>query len=202
MAYVCAQRTPNVKINYIIFDWSISRLVVLNRGWKPEPLQIIIWVFVYSSFSIVKLKTPFETCITRNGVNGVCFISLFIFNNIYGLPVFTMDTKCPNQVFYVSLVDLQTICAKYWLETWHSPNKNIRIYLLDMKHSWTEVAFWDVKSNEWRKWCKFFLPYLINNSYGLHVLTTDINFQIMYFMFDWSIYRVFVPQRGWKRYSK
>jgi hypothetical protein len=45
------------------------------------------------------------------------FVSFFLFYNTWGLPVLTKDTKCPNQVFYVLLVDLQIICAKYGLET-------------------------------------------------------------------------------------
>jgi hypothetical protein len=32
------------------------------------------------------------------------FESPFLFNNTYGLPVLTMDTKCPNQLFYEWLV--------------------------------------------------------------------------------------------------
>jgi hypothetical protein len=35
-----------------------------------------------------------------------------LFNNTYGLPELTMNTNNPNHVFYVWLVDLQTICAK------------------------------------------------------------------------------------------
>jgi hypothetical protein len=31
-----------------------------------------------------------------------------------------MDTKSPNQIFYVSLDDLQSICAKLGQETWLS----------------------------------------------------------------------------------
>jgi hypothetical protein len=33
----------------------------------------------------------------------------FLFNNTYVSPVFTKDTKCTNQVFYVWLVDLHTL---------------------------------------------------------------------------------------------
>jgi hypothetical protein len=40
------------------------------------------------------------------------FVSPFLFSNTYGLHVLTMDTKRSNQVFYVSLVVLQTICGK------------------------------------------------------------------------------------------
>jgi hypothetical protein len=41
-----------------------------------------------------------------------CKLFHFSFNNSYGLPMLTMDSKWPDQVFYVWLVDLQMICAK------------------------------------------------------------------------------------------
>jgi hypothetical protein len=88
-------------------------------------------------------------------------VSPFLFNNTYGLPVITMDMKCPNQVFYVSLVDLYTICAKLGLETWLFPNNDIRKCLLDKKHIWIKNAFWDVNNKKWSKWCLFHLSYLI-----------------------------------------
>jgi hypothetical protein len=59
-----------------------------------------------------------------------------------------MDTKYPNHVFYGWLVDLQKICAEYVLETWHFPNNDIRICLLDMKHSWIKKAFWEVNKKK------------------------------------------------------
>jgi hypothetical protein len=40
------------------------------------------------------------------------FDAPLLFNNTYGLPVLTKDTKLPIQVFYVCLDNLQTICAK------------------------------------------------------------------------------------------
>jgi hypothetical protein len=43
---------------------------------------------------------------------GYKFDAQFLLNNIYGTPVFTKGAKFPNQVFYVCLDDLQTICAK------------------------------------------------------------------------------------------
>jgi hypothetical protein len=58
----------------------------------------------------------------------------------------TTNTKHPNQVFYVWKVDLQTICAKYGLETWLPPNDDIRTYLLDMKHGSIKNAFWYVNN--------------------------------------------------------
>jgi hypothetical protein len=211
------------------------------------------------------------------------FASSFLSNNIYGLPVQTKDTKCPNYVFYVSLVHLQNICATYGLETWFCPNHDIRKCLLAMKHGWTKNVFWGVNMNKWRKWCKFVSPNLSHDTYGLLGLTMEIKcsnhvfyvwlvdqqttcakyglevwitsnniriclldmrhvwyknafwdvnnkkwlngvnyFQLSYlttlmaylcsqwtpkiqiylFMFDWSIYSLFVINRGWKRDSQ
>jgi hypothetical protein len=74
MAYLFPEWTPNVQIKYFMFDWSIYPLFVLHRGWKRDSLQIKVFVYVCSTWSIVALKTRFETWITRNDVNGVsCF---------------------------------------------------------------------------------------------------------------------------------
>jgi hypothetical protein len=110
-----------------------------------------------------------------------------------------MDTKFPNHVFYVWLVDLQAICAKYGLETWFSPNDDLRKYLLYMKHGWTKNAFWDVNNNKLRKWCQFFhLFYLITILAYICSQWTP-SFQIKYFMFDWSFYRLIELNTGWER---
>jgi hypothetical protein len=71
MAYLCSQWTTNVQINYFMFDWSIYRLFVVNRDWKRDSHQIMIFVIVCSTWSIFELKTRFETWITRHDVNGV-----------------------------------------------------------------------------------------------------------------------------------
>jgi hypothetical protein len=105
----------------------------------------------------------------------------FLFNNNYGFPVLTKDTKCPNQVFYVWLVDLQTICAKFVLETWLSPNDGIRKCLFYMTHGLTKYAFWDVNNKKWRKWCKFVSPFISNNTSGLPVLTKGTKCRIQLF---------------------
>jgi hypothetical protein len=104
------------------------------------------------------------------------FVSPFLFSNTYGLPVLTMDNNCPNQVFYVWMVDLQTIRAKLGMEACLYPNNDIRICLHDMKHSLTKYAFWEVNNKNWRKWSKFILPFLFNNTYGLTVLTMDTEY--------------------------
>jgi hypothetical protein len=106
--------------------------------------------------------------LNRKNWSEMCiFVSHFLFNNRIGLPGLTIGTTCPNLIFYVWLVDLQTICAKYGLETWLSK----RWYFLDMQRSCTQHAFWDVNNNKWRKWCKFNSPFLFSNPYGSPVLT-------------------------------
>jgi hypothetical protein len=119
MAYLCSQWNPNIQIKYFMFDWLIYRLFVLNRGWKRETLQIMIFEYVSSTLSIVELNTRFESWITRSDVNGVSLFHLF-----------------------------------YWI--------TLMAYL-------------------WSQWTP--------------------NIQIKYFLFGWSIFRLFVLNRAWKRVS-
>jgi hypothetical protein len=83
------------------------------------------------------------------------FVTRFLFNGTYGLPVHAKDYKYPKYEFYVWLVDLQTICAKYVLETWFSTIDDFRKYLFDMKHGWNQNSIWVVNNKKWRKWCNF-----------------------------------------------
>jgi hypothetical protein len=87
------------------------------------------------------------------------------------------------------------------LEMWHSPNNDIGIYLPGRKHSWTKNAFWDLKNKKWRKWCKFVSPFLLITPMAYMWLQWTPKVQIKYFMFDWSNYRQFVLNSGWKRDS-
>jgi hypothetical protein len=157
MAYLYSQWAPNVQIKYFMFDWSIYSIFVLNTVWKHDSLQMMIFVYVCSTYSIIELKTLIETWIARNDVNGVCWFRLSFLITIWHwslhLNLLTMGTKCQNQVMYVWLVDLQTICTKYELETWLPPNDDIRICLLDMQRSWTKNIIWNLKSKKWSKWC-------------------------------------------------
>jgi hypothetical protein len=75
-AYLCSQWTTNGQIKYFTFDWSIYRLFVLNKGGKRDSLQIIIFVYVCSTWSIVEFETRFEGWMTRNDVNGVSWFHL------------------------------------------------------------------------------------------------------------------------------
>jgi hypothetical protein len=123
----------------------------------------------------------------------------FLCNNNSGLPALTTDNKCTNQVFYVWLVYLQTICAKQVLETCLSPNNDISICLLNMRHSWTKKAFWDVNNKKRPKSCSsFHLSSLITFMAYLCSQWTP-NVLMTYIMFDWSTYRLFVLKQVWKR---
>jgi hypothetical protein len=102
-AYLCSQRTPNIKIMYIMFDWWIYRLFVLNTDWKRDSLQMMIFVTVYSTRSIVRQKPRFESSITQNDINGVSLSHLSYLITLM-LICATMGTKSTNQIFYDWLV--------------------------------------------------------------------------------------------------
>jgi hypothetical protein len=76
MAHLDSQWTPNVQIKYFMFDWSIYRLFVPNTGWKRDPLQMMIFVNICSTWSMVQIKTRFVLGITRNDVKGVSLFHL------------------------------------------------------------------------------------------------------------------------------
>jgi hypothetical protein len=78
MSYLCSQWTPKYQIKYFIFDWSIYTLFVLNKSLKREFLEIMMFVHICSTWSIVELKTRFETWITRKALNGVRLLSYLI----------------------------------------------------------------------------------------------------------------------------
>jgi hypothetical protein len=182
-------------MQYFMFNWSIYRLFVLKRGWKRESIRNIV---IRICFLVMKhrwTENAFWDVNNKKCRKWCKILTPILFNHSYGLPVITMDTKCPNQVYNVWLVDLQTICAKYGLKTWFSPIDDIRKCLLDIKHGSNENAFRDVIN---KKWCKFVSPVLFNNTYALPALTKDTKFQIKYFIFDWLIYRIFVLNRSWK----
>jgi hypothetical protein len=128
MAYLCSQRAPNIQIKYFMFDWWIYWLFVLNTTLKLNSVEVIIFVNIYTTWSMVYIKDAFWYVNNMIWRKWCKFVSPTSFNNTYGLPVLSMDIKCPNKLFYVWLVDLQTICAKLGMETHLSLNKAIRIF--------------------------------------------------------------------------
>jgi hypothetical protein len=111
MAYLFSQPTPNVQIKQFVLHWTIYRLFVLNTGWKRDSLQMM---------NIRKCLLAMKHGSTKNAFWDVnkkwriwCkFVFPFLINKSYVLIVCAMDTKCPNELFYVWLFDLQIICAK------------------------------------------------------------------------------------------
>jgi hypothetical protein len=66
----------HVQIKYFMCVLLIFTLFVLNRSWKRESLEKMIFVYVFSTWVVFKIKTRFETWITWNDVNGVRLIHL------------------------------------------------------------------------------------------------------------------------------
>jgi hypothetical protein len=91
--YLCSQWTPNFQIKYVMVDWTIYRIFVLNRGWKLNFFQIMIFVYVWSTWSTVELKPRCVTWITRNDVNGV---SLFYLSYLITLMAYLCSQRTPN----------------------------------------------------------------------------------------------------------
>jgi hypothetical protein len=115
--------------------------------------------------------------------------------------VLATGTKCPIQVFYVWLVKLQNICAKERMVMWPSPINDISTCLIDMQRSWTKTLFETRKARYDVNGVSLF-----HHSYLKTIMTYMCshripNIQIKYFMFDWSIYRLFVLNTDWKHYS-
>jgi hypothetical protein len=81
-------------------DFSIYILLVLNRTWKLDSLQIMLFAHVFLTWSTVQLKTCLETWITTNDVNGV---SLFHLTYLITLMGYLSSQRTPNvQMKYFS----------------------------------------------------------------------------------------------------
>jgi hypothetical protein len=183
--------------------WSILCLICRSAGYLGYieagilTLQIMIFVYVCSTWGIVELKTRFETWITRNDVYGVTLFHLYYLITLMAyLCSQRLQTYTIRILFW--LVDLQTICAKYRLEMRIHPRDNIRKCLLDMRHRWTKNAFWDVKGRNYINGVSLFhLSYLITLIAYLWSQWTPY-VHINYFMFHWSIYGLLVLNTAWK----
>jgi hypothetical protein len=135
LAYLCSQKTPYVQIKYFIFDWSIYILFVLNRGWKHDPpnndmricLLDILPSWTKNAFSDVNNKKWNKRC---------KFVLPFSYNNTYGLPVTTMDTKCPNQVFLLFDWSIYRLCV---LNTGWKPHSLQLTIFVSVCSTWNKV---------------------------------------------------------------
>jgi hypothetical protein len=75
---MCSQYLPIIQNIYFKFDWLIYKLFVPNMGKKLDSLQMMIFLYVCPTCSVVELKTPLETWIERNDVNAVYLYRFFI----------------------------------------------------------------------------------------------------------------------------
>jgi hypothetical protein len=129
------------QFKYIIFDWLLYRLFVLNRSWKSDSLQIMTFVHICSTWSIDELKTRFETWITWNDVNGNWFtyliylcshcerndqIKYFMFDwSIYGLFALNRCSKLESfqiMIFVNLCWTWDIVELKTSFETWRTCN--------------------------------------------------------------------------------
>jgi hypothetical protein len=198
VAYKCSQMTPNVQIMYFMFHWSIYRLFLLNRGWKRDSLQMMIIVNVCSTCNMVELKTRFETWITRNDVN----VRLFHLSNLITLRAYLCSqwtTKIQIKYFMFDW----SICRLFVINRgWKRNPLQIMIFVYfcstwDIVELKTRFETW-ITMNDVNGISLFHLSYPITLMAYLCLQRTP-NVQIKYFMFDWSIYALFVLNTGWKR---
>jgi hypothetical protein len=164
-------------------------------------VQIMKFVFLSTTWSIVELKKRFKSWKTRKVVNGAslfhlsCLITLmtylcshrtsnvqikyFIFNwPIYRIFVLNTGWK---QVSIQMMIFVNVSCTwgmidlKTRFETWLTRNDVNGVSLFHLSYLTTLMAYQ----------CSHRTP----------------NVQIMFFRFHWSIYRLFVLNTGWKRDS-
>jgi hypothetical protein len=195
MAYLCSQWTPNVQIKYYMFNWLMYRLYVVNRGWKRDSRQIMIFVYVSSTWSIGEHKTRFETWITRSDVNGVnlfylyYLITLIAYLWLQWTPNVQMKYFMFDWSFYRLFV-LNTAWKRDFLQVMRFVNICPTGSIVQIK---TRFETWLTRNDV----SLFDLSYLITLMDYLCSQRSP-NAQINYFMFDWLIYSVFVLNRRWK----
>jgi hypothetical protein len=139
----------------------------------------MIFEIVCSTWSMVEVKTLFETWVKRNDVKCV---SLFHLSYLIILMVYLCTQLTSNLQINYFMFDwsIYRLFVLNW--AWKHDSLQIllfvRIWFLDMKHRWNKNAVWDVNNKKWRKWWKFVKPFLFNITYGFPVLTNDNKFQI------------------------
>jgi hypothetical protein len=201
MVYLCSQWTPTVQMNYFMFDFSIYSPFMLNRGWKRDSLQIMIFVNVSSTWSVVEFKARFETWIKRNDVNG---LSLFHLSYLITLMVHLCSQWTLNVHIKYFMFDWSIYRLFVLNRAWKREPYQIMMYVY-VCSTWSIVELktrfetW-ITRNDVNGESMFHLSYLITIM-AYQCSQTTPNFQTEYFMFDWSIYSLFELNRSWKRDS-
>jgi hypothetical protein len=183
-----------------MFDCSIYIVFVLNRAWKRVSLQIMLFGYVCSTWGIVELKIRFESLITRIEINGVslCYLPFLI-----TLMVYLCSKRTPNVQMMYFMFDLSIYSIFVLNRSWkrESPNNVIRIV----------YSTWGIVELKTR----FETRIRSDDVYGVslynlsHLITLiaylcsekSPNVQINCFMFDCSIYKLFVLNTSRKRDS-
>jgi hypothetical protein len=168
---------------------------VLNRGWKRDSLQIMIFVYICWTWGIFELRMRFETWKTRNDVNGV---RLFNISYLKTLMAYLCSQRAPNfQIKYYHL----SIYRLFVLNRGWNPDSFQIMIFVNVCLTWSIVEL-KTRFETWITWNEencvslFHLTYFITLTAYLRSQWTP-NVQIKYFY--WSIYGLFVLNRGWKR---
>jgi hypothetical protein len=148
---------------------------------------------------MVQIKTRFETSITKNDVYGINLIHLFYLKS---LMAYLCSQRTPNfQIMYFMFA--WSIYRLFVLNRgWNRDSPQIEIFvyvcstwrIFELKN---RFETW-ITTNDVNGVCLFHSSYLISlKAYQSSQRTP--NFQIKCFMFAWTIYRLFVLNRGRKR---
>jgi hypothetical protein len=145
-------------------------------------------------------KTAFWDDNNKEWCKWCKLVSSFLSNNAYGLPVLTKNTRCPNQVFYVSSIYRLFVIDRGW------KRDSLQIMIFVYVFSTWDILELRTRFETWIEWNVVNGLSLVHPPYLISLLPYMCsqrvpNDQINYFIFDSSIYRLFVIKRGWKRDS-
>jgi hypothetical protein len=84
----------------VLYVWLVDlQTNLLNTGWKRDFLQIMIFVYVCSTYRAVELKTRFETWIESNEVNGAYLFHFYYLINVLALAI---EFTCARNMYHLS----------------------------------------------------------------------------------------------------
>jgi hypothetical protein len=139
----------------LMFHWSAYKLFVLNTGWNRDSLQMMIFVNVCPTWSMVPLKRRFQTSITWNDVYGVSFFHLYY---LIPLTAYLYSQRTPYARTNYFMLDWSIYTLFVPNRRWKHATFQIMIFVY-VCSTWNIVelrnAFWDLNNKKWHKWCMF-----------------------------------------------
>jgi hypothetical protein len=123
---LCSQWVPIVQIFSLTIDWSIYRQFVLNTCLKLDSLQMDIFLYVWSTYSVVELKTRVETWIARNDVNGVYW---FHFSYLISVLAYLFSLWAPLVQIKYFMFDWSTYRIFVLYKAWKRDSLQIVIFV-------------------------------------------------------------------------